>query len=95
MSIAQSLGVSWLQVWNYNKEDLSRPDLDLAKGQALRVGQLYEVAKGDTMSNVASRFSTTVEMILRMNANYDDAALLFPGQQVCITFNSCKQDIVS
>ena len=31
------------QVWNYNKEDLSRPDLDLAKGQAVRVGQLYQV----------------------------------------------------
>ena len=32
-----------MQVWNYNKEELARPDLDLAAGQAIRVGQLYQV----------------------------------------------------
>jgi len=95
VSVAQSLGISWLQVWNYNKQEISRPDLDLAKGQALKVGQLYQVAKGDTLANMAGRFSTSVDMILRMNNDLDESGLLMPDQIVCVTFNSCQSDIVA
>jgi len=95
VSISQSIGVSWLQVWNYNKEGLSRPDLDLNKGQSLKVGQLYQVAKGDTLFNLGGRFSTSVEMILRMNADLEESGLLLPDQLVCITFNSCKSDMIA
>lgn len=95
VSIAQSIGVSWLQVWNYNKEDLSRPDLDLAKGQAVRVGQLYQVSKGDTLASIAGRFSTSLDMLMRMNVDLEGSAHIQPDQIVCITFNSCASDLVA
>jgi len=54
-----------------------------------------KVAKGDTLANMAGRFSTSVDMILRMNNDLDESGLLMPDQIVCVTFNSCQSDIVA
>jgi len=62
VSISQELGISWLQLWNYNKEGIKRPDFDLRQGDIINVGQLYEVDGGDSLYNIAERFSTSVEM---------------------------------
>jgi len=93
VSLSQELGVSWLQLWNFNKANISRPDFDLQTGQTVNVGQLYAVDRGDTLFNLAERFSTSIEMIERMNADVADSKTLVadadPPQLLCITFNSC------
>jgi len=93
VTLAQALGVSWLQLWNFNKATISRPDFDLQTGQVINVGQLYAVDRGDTLYNLAERFSTTMAMIERMNADVAETKELVadrnPPQLLCITFNSC------
>jgi len=94
LSISQELGVSWLQLWNYNKGSLRRPDLDLEQGSAVKVGQLYQVQLGDSLYNVAQRFSTTVGKLVAMNADLSESTQLDVGQHLCVTFDSCSHNVV-
>jgi hypothetical protein len=93
VTIAAQTGVSWLQLWNFNKGVVTRPDFDLRTGEAIKVGQLYEVDAGDTLSNIASRFSTSVERIREMNADLAGNDLIAPGQVICVTFNQCTDSL--
>lgn len=47
-------------------------------------GQVYYVQKGDTLRNIASRFSTTVEDILKVNPQIANPNLIYVGQAVTI-----------
>ncbi|NWG07864.1 MAG: LysM peptidoglycan-binding domain-containing protein [Chloroflexi bacterium] len=47
-------------------------------------GQVYYVQKGDTLRNIASRFSTTVEDILKVNSQIANPNLIYVGQAITI-----------
>lgn len=44
----------------------------------------YIIASGDTLSEVAVEYDTTIAALDRSNANIDDPALIYPGQRVTI-----------
>lgn len=47
-------------------------------------GQVYYVQKGDTLRNIASRWSTTVEEILKVNPQLANPNLIYVGQAINI-----------
>lgn len=47
-------------------------------------GQLYFVRKGDTLRNIASRLSTTVEEILKVNPQIANPNVIYVGQAITI-----------
>jgi len=47
-------------------------------------GQTYYVRKGDTLRNIASRMSTTVEGILKINPQIKNQNLIYVGQAITI-----------
>jgi len=47
-------------------------------------GQTYYVKKGDTLRNIASRFSTTVDEILKVNPKITNPNLIYVGQAITI-----------
>lgn len=47
-------------------------------------GQTYYVQKGDTLRNIASRWSVTVEDILKVNPQIKNANLIYVGQAITI-----------
>jgi len=89
LSMAQDLGMSWLQLWNYNKMTIRKPDQDLLAGSGIRVGQLYSVQNGDSLYNIAERYSTSVERLVAINADLTESTLLQVGQSICVSFDSC------
>lgn len=46
--------------------------------------ETYVVQPGDTLSEIAARFGTTVNDLLEANPGIDDARLIFPGQRIAI-----------
>ncbi|MEW6084531.1 MAG: LysM peptidoglycan-binding domain-containing protein [Chloroflexota bacterium] len=47
-------------------------------------GQVYYVQRGDTLRNIASRWSTTVEEILKVNPQITNPNLIYVGQAINI-----------
>jgi LysM repeat protein len=47
-------------------------------------GQTYYVVKGDTLRKIAARFNTTVEAILKVNAQITNPNVIFVGQAIAI-----------
>ncbi len=47
-------------------------------------GQVYYVRQGDTLRNIASRLSTTVDELLRLNPQITNANLIYVGQAITI-----------
>ena len=47
-------------------------------------GQVYYVKKGDTLRNIASRLSTTVDELLRINPQITNKNLIYVGQAINI-----------
>ena len=47
-------------------------------------GQTYYVQKGDTLRKIASKFSTTVQEILRVNPRISNPNLIYVGQAISI-----------
>mmetsp|Transcript_27556 Transcript_27556/g.69536 ORF Transcript_27556/g.69536 Transcript_27556/m.69536 type:complete len:630 (+) Transcript_27556:72-1961(+) len=92
LSLAHDLGISWLQLWNFNKRLLQQPDKDLKPGDGIMVGQGYQVQLGDSLYNIATRFSTTVKRLLALNADLSEASSLLVGQRVCVSFDSCASN---
>lgn len=45
---------------------------------------VYTVQQGDTLSEIAARFGTTVQALLNLNSEISDADLIFPGQRITI-----------
>jgi len=79
-SIAQQLGMTWLQLWAFNKDSLLKADVDLTVGSSLRVGQLYQVEEGDSLYALADRLGTTISALRKMNADIPSSGLIYPGQ---------------
>lgn len=48
------------------------------------VGQVYIVVRGDTLKEIAARFDTTVEEILKINPHIKNANLIYPGDRINI-----------
>jgi len=47
-------------------------------------GQVYYARRGDTLRNIASRMSTTVEEILKVNPQIKNPNLIYVGQAITI-----------
>lgn len=47
------------------------------------VSTIYVVRPGDTLSSIANRFNTTVDVIVRAN-NIEDPNVIYPGQRLII-----------
>jgi len=47
-------------------------------------GQRYIVQNGDTLSEIAASFGTSVQALMRANPQIEDASLIFPGQELVI-----------
>ena len=47
-------------------------------------GQIYYVQRGDTLRNIASRLSTTVDAILKVNPQITNQNLIYVGQAITI-----------
>jgi LysM repeat protein len=47
-------------------------------------GQVYYVQRGDTLRKIASRFSTTVDAILRVNPQISNVNVIYVGQAITI-----------
>ena len=47
-------------------------------------GQTYFVQRGDTLRKIAARFGTTVDAILKLNANITNPNLIFVGQAITL-----------
>ena len=47
-------------------------------------GQTYSVQKGDTLRKIASKFSTTVDAILRVNPQISNPNVIYVGQTITI-----------
>jgi LysM repeat protein len=45
---------------------------------------VYVVKPGDTLYNIAARFNTTVDAILRANPDIQNPSLIYPGQRIII-----------
>jgi hypothetical protein len=63
--VASIFGTDWIQVWNMN--DLASPDYILFRNQVLRVGRLYSVTTGDSLTRLADRFGTSRKSIAFLN----------------------------
>ena len=48
------------------------------------IGQSYTVQSGDTLSEIAARFGTSVQALMRANPQIENASLIFPGQELVI-----------
>jgi len=81
--------IGWLQLWNFNKAWLSRPDDGLSPGQAVQVGQLYTAVPGDSVTTLAATFATTKDTLYQLNADLAAGTVLQPGMQVCVAFSQC------
>jgi LysM repeat protein len=47
-------------------------------------GQVYYVQRGDTLRKIASKFSTTVDAILRVNPQISNPNVIYAGQAISI-----------
>lgn len=75
---------NWLRMWVANGNDdgdsdtqlLENPDLMLASGQydkqVVNVGSLYTVNLGESLSELAGRFQTTVKKLVQINPDVRD-----------------------
>ena len=53
------------------------------------MGQLYSVQNGDSLYNIAERYSTSIERLVAINADLTESTLLQVGQSICVSFDSC------
>lgn len=56
-------------------------EFDVLAQPAVRI---YTVKRGDTLSEIATRFGTSVNALLRANPQIKDAGLIFPGQRLLL-----------
>jgi LysM repeat protein len=47
-------------------------------------GQTYVIQRGDTLRNIAARFGTTVEVLLKLNPQIKNANLIYAGQRLTL-----------
>mmetsp|Transcript_25161 Transcript_25161/g.61011 ORF Transcript_25161/g.61011 Transcript_25161/m.61011 type:complete len:192 (-) Transcript_25161:14-589(-) len=87
---------NWLRIWVANGNDDGDPDTQLVENpddivasgqydkQVVNVGSLYTVNLGESLSELAGRFQTTVKKLLTLNPDVPAAGPLLPGQELCV-----------
>lgn len=89
---------NWLRMWVANGNDDEDPDTQLIENpdfvqasgqydkQIVNVGSLYTVNLGESLSELAGRFQTTVKKLVQLNPDVSSAAdsVLRVGQEMCI-----------
>lgn len=83
-SIAAKFGTSWQEIARINK--ISNPNL-IFPGQVIRINgtninqpqKTYTIARGDTLSAIAKKFSTTWQALAKKN-NISNPNLIYPGR---------------
>ena len=87
---------NWLRVWVANGNDdgdpdtqlVENPDNILASGeydkQVVNVGSLYTVNLGESLTELAGRFQTTVKKLIRLNPDVNEHGVLEAGKEMCI-----------
>ena len=87
-TVAPKFGSDWMALWSLNGQD--DPDVS-GTGDLYRFGHEYEVRTGETMVEIAKRFGTTVEALLRINFNVITHIMnperLKNGDKLCIVPN--------
>lgn len=107
------LDTNWLRVWNANPS-MSNPDLAITEDRLLtfttppdkkleefhsaRVGGVYTIKRGDTLTTVAARFETSVKRLLSVNplvagaisGGYQNDGGLQPGMDICVLVCTSK-----
>mmetsp|Transcript_16039 Transcript_16039/g.32065 ORF Transcript_16039/g.32065 Transcript_16039/m.32065 type:complete len:599 (+) Transcript_16039:14-1810(+) len=86
------LSTNWLNVWNANPTMILDPDLDIGAGKQIKVGPVYESKRGDTLSNVAAQFSTTVKKLLSVNPHLMEAPDMEVGGGVEMCILACTNE---
>jgi len=80
---ALHLDRNWRRIWNLNSYLLD-PFKVLHGDTILRVGPVYTVRAGDTMTTLAARFETTLKRLLDANPHIQDDADIAPGLDMCV-----------
>jgi hypothetical protein len=77
--------VDWLRVYNSNP-GVQNPDVIIFAQDAVTVGPLYQVQRGDTLLSVAAMAKTTLKTILQVNADLavTSSSELEAGQEICL-----------
>jgi len=94
-SIAARFSTHWTQLWSSNHQ-LETPD-QLAKGQKIKLGNLYTTVKGDTWKLIAVRFGTTVACLIELNPDLSGltstamVAIVEADTNVCVMPETCPQ----
>mmetsp|Transcript_27376 Transcript_27376/g.69059 ORF Transcript_27376/g.69059 Transcript_27376/m.69059 type:complete len:697 (+) Transcript_27376:40-2130(+) len=65
-TVAPKYNSDWMALWSLNGWEA--PDV-AGTGERYRFGHMYEVREGESMEEVAERFGTSVEELLRLNRN--------------------------
>ena len=60
------------------------PDLIFTNNKRLVVGNLYRVARGDTLVGLSQRFACSLPSLLRLNPDVSDPSNIFLGQLLCV-----------
>jgi len=81
---------NWRRVWNLNSH-LIDPFKVLHGNSILRLGPVYRVREGDTMTTLAARFETTLKRLLDVNPHIQDDEDIAPGLEMCVVACSNKE----
>ena len=74
---------NWRRLFNMNPS-LVDPDLIFTNNKRLVVGNLYRVARGDTLVGLSQRFACSLPSLLRLNPDVSDPSNIFLGQLLCV-----------
>lgn len=94
-SIAQSYGVNFYDVANYN--GISAP-YTLTRGQSiiiLNVRASYTVVSGDSLYSIARKFATSEKTILRNNPALIGKSYIEPGFRIILSYDEEKRGTIS
>jgi len=86
--IASLFHTDWLNVYSMNPT-VTAPDRVMYAEQVLNVGHLYNVVPGDTLSKISTRFGTSIEHLLMVNADVQPDTL-FAGDELCVIPDTCS-----
>ncbi|KAJ1494954.1 hypothetical protein T484DRAFT_1926404 [Baffinella frigidus] len=74
---------NWRRLYNLNSLAASA-NQELPPGAVVLTGAAYEVQPGDSLSNIAARFHTTLRSILELNPSLGDAGIIGEGAMLCL-----------
>lgn len=84
-SVAPKFGTDWMLLWSLNGG--STPDYAHV-GSRYHFAHMYDVKAGESMENIAARFGTTVDALVRLNYNLithiQNPRNILPGDKICI-----------